>query len=447
MSSARKVVRGGLVVTMASGEAVPAVADVEVRAERITAIGPDLDTEGAEVIDARGCIVAPGLIDSHVHLWQTPLRGAAADIWAGEYRSTVLPRRAFFRPADVYAGAAAGAAVMLAAGVTTVVDFCHALAGPDHARANVRALRESGIRAVHAHSLRVEEPGRFERDERFAFARELQQDEFMSGPGDLVSLMLAPTDLHTVGREVTAAEVELARALGVRMTFHTDFPGEVADLAGRSLLGPDMTLVHGNVLTDEELDLLAGADASLVVTPEIEVGMGKPFSTLGRAVRRGVVTSLGTCLTSLVEMDVFAQARLAYRMQRWIDAEGERSAGRWPLRRYDELRLLDSRRVLSMVTIDAARAIGQADRIGSLEVGKQADLILVDPGMVGMSVAGPEAHLVQSATRSDVALTMVAGRVRARNGRALGFDHDRLAADLQATRMHVLATGDLVPQM
>jgi cytosine/adenosine deaminase-related metal-dependent hydrolase len=441
----RLLVRGATVLTMDPAIGELDGGEVLIEGRYIRAVGHGLSAAGATVVDAPGAIVAPGLVDAHVHLWQTPIRGAAAEIYGGEYRTSVLPRRDFFRPEDVYAGTAAGAAALLTAGVTTAVDFCHCIGSPEHAMAAVQALRESGLRAVHAHSLRVENPGGgFERPSRFDAAREMR--DVLADDAGLVTMAIAPSDLHTVGAEVTASEIKLARGLNLRSTFHTDFPGEVTALHQARLLGPDLALVHGNVLTDHELELMRQAGSSLVTTPEVEVGLGKPFTTLGRAVRRGVATGVGLCLSAMVDLDLLAQLRLAFRVQRWMDAREERVAGRWPTVRRDGLRLLSAEDLLRLATSGGAAAAGLSDRVGSLTPGKRADLIVVDTQPWGMSVAGAAAHLVQLARPEDIKVVVVDGVIRKRDGWLEGFDARQTAARLRASRDHVMARSDVTPQ-
>jgi cytosine/adenosine deaminase-related metal-dependent hydrolase len=373
------------------------------------------------------------------------MRGVAAEIYGGEYRTSVLPRRALFRPQYVYAGTAAGAAALLAAGVTTAVDFCHCIGTPEHATASVQALRESGLRAVHAHSLRVEEPGGgFERPARFDTARAMR--DLLMDDDALVTMAMAPSDLHTVTPDITANEIELARGLRLRSTLHTDYPDEVTGLHTAGLLGPDLTLVHGNVVTDQELNLMHAAGTSLVSTPEVEVGLGKPFTTLGRAVRRGVTTGLGLCLGAMVDLDLLAQARLAFRVQRWVDARDERVAGRWPTVRREVLGLLSAHDVLRMATSGAAAAAGLSDRVGSLTPGKRADVIVVDTEPWGLSVSGAAAHLVQLTRPQDIKVVIVDGVVRKRDGLLVDFDAEATAARLRASRQHVMSNQQLSPE-
>ena len=149
------LVRGGIVVAGAE-LAVHRAADVWVRGSTIEAITPTGEKPvppGCRVIEAGNHIVMPGLIDTHRHLWQTPLRGLGADLTAPEYRHglrEVVARH--YQPADVYAATLAGALEALDCGITTMLDWAHIMNSPEHADASVAALRASGMRAVFGHS-------------------------------------------------------------------------------------------------------------------------------------------------------------------------------------------------------------------------------------------------------------------------------------------------------
>ncbi|HTU08545.1 MAG TPA: amidohydrolase family protein, partial [Trebonia sp.] len=144
VSGGNLLVRGGYVLTMDAAGDLPA-GDVHVRDGEIVAVGEHLDAPGAEVIDAAGKIVAPGLVDTHWHMWNTLLRGLSDA--RGGYFTTCTALGRHFRPADSYAGTRLAAAEAIDAGITTVHDWAHNVRGLDWAEAGLRALAESGLRA------------------------------------------------------------------------------------------------------------------------------------------------------------------------------------------------------------------------------------------------------------------------------------------------------------
>jgi 5-methylthioadenosine/S-adenosylhomocysteine deaminase len=124
-------------------------ADLLIEGTKIAAVGPGLTADGAEIVDGRGTIVMPGMIDTHRHLWQTVLRNIAADWTLSQYFAGVRVQLGeHFRAEDVYAGNLAGAYEALNAGVTTVLDWSHNMNTPDHADAAVAALKETHGRFV-----------------------------------------------------------------------------------------------------------------------------------------------------------------------------------------------------------------------------------------------------------------------------------------------------------
>ncbi len=152
MSHQNMLIRGGYVLTMDAAGDIPG-GDVHLRDGVIAAVGRNLDVPGADVVDAAGKIVAPGLVDTHWHLWNTLLRGMSdgrptpAGPGRGGYFATCAELGGHFLPGDSYAATRLAAAEATDAGITTVHDWSHNIRGLDWAEASLRALRESGLRA------------------------------------------------------------------------------------------------------------------------------------------------------------------------------------------------------------------------------------------------------------------------------------------------------------
>src|SRR5690349_13162210 len=148
----RLLIKSGIIVTM--DRSIPDLerGDILIEDQRIAAVAPAIETDGAEIIDAQHAIVMPGLVDAHLHTWQTCLRGIAADWTIPEYLHTMHAAIApAFRPEDIYVSTLMGALNQLDGGTTTLVDWCHNNPTPEHTDAAIDALEESGIRAVFLH--------------------------------------------------------------------------------------------------------------------------------------------------------------------------------------------------------------------------------------------------------------------------------------------------------
>src|ERR1700733_11356176 len=148
----RKVIfKGGTVLTMDSKVPNLATGDVLVEGDRIAAIGVNLQAEGAEVIDATGNIVMPGLIDAHHHMWLGVMRRMMPDVDDLFVYIDVVAEKlgAHYRPLDMYLSTKLTAVASLDAGITTIIDACHSSRSPAHTDAALEALDHTGIRALH----------------------------------------------------------------------------------------------------------------------------------------------------------------------------------------------------------------------------------------------------------------------------------------------------------
>ncbi len=274
----RTVLRGGWVVPMTPGRD-PFVGDVLVEGDRIAAVGEPAPDGDAEVVDCRGCIVLPGLVDSHRHLWQSALRGIAADWTLGQYFARLRGQLGGrFRPEDIYAGTLLGAVEALDAGVTTVVDWSHNLNGPEHADAGWQALTDAGGRAVFAYGATNEQALGRDPSPHTDDVRRLR-DGVGADDAARVTLGMAVRGPEFSAMETAEADWALARELGLPVTVHVGgglrgAGGQVGELARRGLLGPDTTYVHCNMLADAELDAIADAGGRASVSPEVEANMG-----------------------------------------------------------------------------------------------------------------------------------------------------------------------------
>lgn len=148
------LVRGGCVLTMDPDLGDIPIGDVLLRGDRIVEVGAALDAPGAEVIDAAGMIVLPGLIDGHRHAWQSVLRGLAGDWTFPKY---MVEARAIycgcFDPDDAYLANYLGGLESIAAGITTIVDHCHLQSTPEVSDALARGLKDSGVGGVFCYAL------------------------------------------------------------------------------------------------------------------------------------------------------------------------------------------------------------------------------------------------------------------------------------------------------
>jgi cytosine/adenosine deaminase-related metal-dependent hydrolase len=432
----RLLLRGGTVLTMDRALGDLETGDVLIEGERIKAVGSGLAASGADVIDAKGMLVIPGLIDSHTHMWQAPLKGLGAALWGmADYSKHVFPLREKFSAEDMEDATYACGVEMLDKGVTTVLDFCHNVMSPAHAERALAAHRRTRQRILFAYgmlgsfkTLEADQPWRIEQVK--GLHRALQGQ-------NLLRLGLAVSSPEHAGMKLVEKEVRLGRELGLPMTFHQNPPGQIRDLHQAGLLAADLVPVHANLATDDELETLAAMGGGISFTPEGEFFGGRAMDVIGRAHRAGVTPSLGVDIPSRVALDLFAQMRLTFGVMRNDEASEERRTGRWPLARRPGTPLAEPRHMLEYVTINAARAVGLGEELGRIAPGCLADVVLLRDGPYGRSLGDPAAHVALQSTPADVDTVIIGGAVRKRAGRLTDLDPADAAAATRRVRERV----------
>ena len=433
------LVKGGHVVTMDPDRGDLEGGDVLVADGVITAVGPGLRpaTADAEVIDASGRLVIPGLVDTHRHVWQGAIGGYTPQITGAGYGPAVLTGIALkHTPDDVYAGTLWGALQALDAGITTIADWAHNDQSPAHADADLSGLRDSGIRGYFLYG----GPGPATDDPNPphpADARRMRDQYFADGRHGRLRMGLGLRGPAFTSAERNAADFAFARELGLPISIHVGMAGTgdaVGELERYGLLGPDVNYVHGNFLSDAEWDLLAASGGTLTITPSTDMLMQfGTFPATGPALARGIVSGFGIDMICSAGTDLFSEMRLALAAERSrANATGisaDKMAPTVDLHQRDMLRL---------ATIDGARVWRLDDEIGTLTPGKQADIAIIDlrsPHLDGFG--DPVAVMVLGAGPADVETVIVGGDIVKRDGQLIG-DHIADARDrMHATRRHL----------
>lgn len=415
----RTIIRGADIVTMDGALGDLPASDILIENGVIAAIGPSLQALDAERIDASGMIALPGIIDAHTCLWQTVLRGYVPDLWSGTYYSKLLPLRARYTPDDNFNAAYVGGCEMLSYGTTTVVDYCHNIGGPDYAPRSLEALKTTGIRHLFAYSFMAFQPDTFPSAARFDDARRIH-DRYHD-PAGLTTIGFG---VDSIGAEGLPLQLRFARELEAPSCIHVNEAGTIDKLHAMGLLGPDLLVIHGNLISNPELEAMARARMPLCFTPTADT-QGTPADVVRRAVDRGVDVVFGCDIPCSIASDTLGQLRVMFNVQGYLDGAIERSfstvLGRRPAVR-PGMPLLTPRKLIEMATITAARVLGMDDRIGSLAIGKRADIVLVRKGPFGDSiVSDPCAHVLLQTSPRDIDTVMVDGKPRLQGGKLLDF--------------------------
>lgn len=419
------VIRNGYVMTMDAKLGDLSGADVHVKHGAIIAVDRNLEAPGAEVIDGSGMIVLPGLVETHWHMWNSLLRSMAGDKREHGYFPTTLALGKAYLPSDMYQGTRLATAEALNGGITFVHDWCHNIRSPQYAEENLRALRESGIRARFSYGAAQGHPADQTID--LVDLDRLWRSWAAYSNGGLLTLGLAWRGVSTgatggVSATAYKQDFEAARRLGIPISVHANNrkgSDAIALLAREKFLGKDVQVIHATWVSPEEIRALAENGSPVSLSPYTELRIGFGFPQTGEFLAAGVTVGLSVDTTELSgNADMFAI------MKAIQNIENGRSLNEFKL---------PARRVLELATIEGARSMGMEERIGSLAPGKRADLIMVNTRDVNLAVFSEPAHLlVEAAQPSNVDTVMVDGRVLKRGGRLTAIDTGQLASEASA---------------
>lgn len=373
----------------------------------------------------------PGLVNAHCHAAMTLMRGLADDLplmtWLNEH---IWPAEgALISPAYVADGVELAAAEMLLGGITAVNDQYF------FPEAAVEVYRRMGMRAAIGLIL-LEFPTPYARNADEYLSRGLALADQLTGD-PLLHPCFAPHAPYTVSDDSFRRIRTYADQMGLRVHVHvheTAFEVEdavrqhherpLARLKRLGFMGPDLTAVHMTQLTPGEIEDLARHNVVVAHCPESNLKLASGFCPVGDLLRAGVALAIGTDGTaSNNDLDMFGEMRTAALLAKGVTLDPQ---------------VMDAATALNCATLGGARAIGLESRIGSIEVGKRADLTAVDFGTLRLApVYNPLSHLVYAASRNDVSDVWVDGQRRVRERTLLGVDTERLMAN--AARWSALA--------
>jgi 5-methylthioadenosine/S-adenosylhomocysteine deaminase len=406
------VVRGGHVLTMDANLGDLPGGDVHVRDGTIVAVGANVDAPNAQVIDGRDMIVMPGFVDTHWHLWGTALRLIVrADDPQEGYFPTSLRVGRFCTPQDSYIGVRLGVAEGLLSGITTVHDWSHNTVSPEHADAEIQALKDIGIRARFSYGTGQGYAADKTMDLADLARVQKQWTDGMLGVGACLRTPGPAGARGSIPVELFRTEFDAVRKLGLQATIHCG-PKNLIDLMGKNnLLGPDMLLVHPQGMTPDELKTIGDTKTPWSTAPVIEMSYS--------AVRNGTIqyselNAMGVQLGLSIDASAATNADFFNVMRALMWSDWQRTGA--PLR-------LKPPRLVELATIEGAKLLGIADRTGSLTPGKRADLIMIRTTDINMApVRDPYYAIVFQGQPSNVDTVMVDGRILARGGRLTAVD-------------------------
>jgi 5-methylthioadenosine/S-adenosylhomocysteine deaminase len=436
------LIRGGVLLTMAEGwRAVSG--DLVISGSRISAMGPHAAAPAdAEVLERPGCYVMPGLVQTHLHLVQTIFRGLAEDLTLLEWlRRRVWPLEAAHDESSVRASVRLGLLEVLLTGTTTILD----MGTTKHGDAVAEELVRSGIRAHFGQAMmdtgEGAPPELLETTRASLDASAALHKRWHHSANGRLRYAYAPRFALSCSRELLEAVAALAKMNDLLVHTHAnEDPSEraaieaatgrapVAYLLETGIASERTVAAHGVHVDDAELAMLRDTRTAITHCPTSNMKLGAGVADVARLRASRVTVGLGAdgaaCNNRL---DAFEEARLASLLARTLHGQGT----------------LPAADALAMATREGAKALHMDDEIGTLEVGKRADVIVLDPARLGGPGGDPATRILFGGGGRGVRDVLVDGTVLVRDGMALTLDAAEVRARALEAQTALLARARL----
>jgi 5-methylthioadenosine/S-adenosylhomocysteine deaminase len=409
----------------------------------VEAGAPANNQRAEEVLDATGCLLMPGLVNAHTHLYQVLLRAVWEDLELMPWLRRIYGCARALQPEHFYAGSLLGCVEAIRSGVTTICEHNFLNPTPECAFETIRALQDSGLRAVFARTImdtgeivpdctRERPEQAFRRIEEI-LARHERTDrlQFMTGPN-------TPPINTTAGLLKEIRRFAADKALGI--SAHVAESRSVVECVRREhgksgvvewlhefgITGPKAVFAHSVHVSNEEIAILRQTGASVSHNPVSNMMLGDGVAPVVEMLHQGVNVALGTDgAASNHSQDLFDTMKAASLLQKV---------------HHQDAGAIDPYTVLRMATIGGAKALGFDSLCGTIEVGKRADLILVDVETIhNQPVNEIFSQVVHCAKASDVRTVVVGGEIVMRDRRLTALDEKKILAEAKIANRDLMA--------
>lgn len=426
-------IRNATVITMDSEDRILRNAGVLFEDGVIIGVGEGIEpAPDANIIDGTDRIVIPGLVNGHIHQWQTAVRAFGVN-WTGiehhlHMQTEFVP---VYTPDDMFYSEYVGGLSLLNGGVTTVYEWCHGNRTPDHSDGAIAGLERAGIRSLFIHgtvkTLPHEGETHFSQIPHPADEARRLRKRYSSDNG-MMNLALGILGPDYSPLEVCQKDFDLARELDLWSSAHYSgkkgkVEGGYFTLADKGILTDKHNAVHGNAMSDEEIRLLIERGNTITATSTTEISGGSRAPLVTRVIEAGGRPAIGNdsetatagsmlaCMRESLAID-----RLFRNIKRDANAKGEGQAATNAVRRGMDMpprKSPNTYDALKWATIDNAHSMGLGHLIGSLESGKKADIVMLRADDINLVPAiDPVDAVVAYADASNVETVFVDGEVR-----------------------------------
>ena len=423
------LIKDALIVTCDGSHSIIENGVMAVSQGKITAL-EQTGTSAAEnlsakkIVSANGNIVMPGLINMHCHAADSLFRGLVENLPLEEWLGRVwIAEKAILTPETTYLGSILGLAENLLSGSTTVMDMFWY---PDE---TVKAAKDLGMR-ISTGGIFFDLPGIGGRSHK-DYISEANNFYQKHSSDDSVIPAVLPHGSYTVSPQNLSEAKSIADRHGMLFCTHAaETQAEQKDIKTRydnsvirhldkhKLLGETSVLAHCVHLDEEEISLLAQSKTNVVLNPMSNLKLGSGIAPVKAMHKAGINLTIGTYgAISGNDLDMWLAMRLTCCLAKGVNMEAD---------------ALTAKQVLHMATISGAKALGKSDTLGSLEIGKNADFILVDiNNSHSIPLFDPITHLVFGAGRSDVTDVFVSGKHVVENKKINGLDIEKIHEEVR----------------
>jgi cytosine/adenosine deaminase-related metal-dependent hydrolase len=428
------LIKNGNIITMDLDHRIIEDGDVAIDGGKIIAIGKGLTYEAKKTLSANGCVISPGFINGHSHVYQSLIEGIGYDMhfdpWNWRFLFPVVSK---IRPEHAQAGAALAALELIKNGVTTISDHWYLHTNMENVYRVTETFDQAGLRSQMVFGLL---------DQTFAGARTDSEYMTMIQKEDVLvtearrfhkmwhknrrtTVALGPGSTEDISESLMRKTVELARELDINVSTHVAGWIEINSFCMRQfgerdlehfntlgLTGPRGVMFHAVWLSDREIEIMARTGTKVVHCPVANGYLGYGIAPISHMLSRGIMVGLGTDGAASYTYDMLEVGRTAAILQKATKLDAE---------------AITAEQVLGMLTLQGAKVLGIDDEVGSLEIGKRADLIVLDfkqPHLLASGRWVPK--LIYSARGSDVIHTIVDGQLIMEDRRVLTMDEEKV---------------------
>ena len=382
------------------------------------------------IIDATDKVIFPGFINNHNHLFQTLIKGLGDDMVIGDWlRNVAYPFASKITPEDVYTGAMIGLMESIHSGVTTTLDYMYAHPVPKISDAVIKAMQDLKIRGIYARGFVSEgekygtQKALMETPEEVIADFKYLVEKYEKPSAGKIKIWMAPSSPWANTKEMLQKTWKVCQEYGAGYTVHiseTDTPRNRAKevhgfidtevLEEFGIVGPNVLLVHCVAINEKDIAMMKKYDIKVSHNPVCNMYLASGVAPVPQMLAEGVTVGLGLDGAASNNSQDMVETLKSTALLHKVSTR--------------DPKIITAQKVLEMATIDGARSIGMENEIGSLEIGKKADMFIFDPSLSAKSTPmhNPVSTLVYSSSASNIETVIIDGEIVMEDSKILGID-------------------------